>query len=245
MPQQAAVVVENDFSGGLVTEASGLNFPEKACTETYNCEFNMDGSVRRRLGFDFEADWTTKDINRTDKVVNTYLWKNVAGNGDLTLFVLQVGLVIYFYEVIADQGFSAGAIASSVTLSPVSGAVDSELIEAQFSDGNGYLFVTHPNCDPVRISYTVATQTATGTSITIQIRDFEGAVADPYAVDERPTSTLAALNDAHEYNLRNQGWTTTNLTAWDTAQTTMPSNADVMWSFKDTTSDFDASAAAI
>src|SRR5690349_19732939 len=98
MARQAAVSVENNFSRGLITEASGLNFPENACTETYNCEFNLDGSVNRRLGFDFEANYETKTINRTNSVVRPYLWKNVAGNGDVTLLVVQVGLTIYFYE---------------------------------------------------------------------------------------------------------------------------------------------------
>jgi len=97
----------------------------------------------------------------------------------------------------------------------------------------------------MRIAYDIAAHTATATSITLKIRDFEGAVADPYAVDERPTSTLAALNISHFYNLLNQGWTSGNLTAWDTAQTTMPSNVDVMWRFVDATNTFTATTAII
>jgi hypothetical protein len=205
MPRQVAVTVENNFSGGLITEATGLNFPENACTETYDCEFRLDGSVERRLGFDFEADYSTKTINRTDEAISTYLWKNVAGNGDFTLLVVQVGMVLYFYEVLAEQSYSSGAVASTVTLSPVAGASNSQIIEFQYCDGNGYLIVTHPHCDPVRVSYNTSTHVATGTSITIKIRDFEGAVADPYTISERPTSTLAGLNTSHYYNLLNQG----------------------------------------
>jgi hypothetical protein len=245
MPRQVAVTVENNFSGGLITEATGLNFPENACTETYDCEFRLDGSVERRLGFDFEADYSTKTINRTDEAISTYLWKNVAGNGDFTLLVVQVGMVLYFYEVLAEQSYSSGAVASTVTLSPVAGASNSQIIEFQYCDGNGYLIVTHPHCDPVRVSYNTSTHVATGTSITIKIRDFEGAVADPYTISERPTSTLAGLNTSHYYNLLNQGWSVADLTAWDTAQTTMPSNSDVSWSFKDASDNFDASSAAI
>lgn len=245
MPQQAAVAIENNFTAGLITEATGLNFPENSCTETFNCEFALDGSVNRRLGFDFEADYQFKSIDRANKAVTSYLWKNVSGNGDWTIFVLQVGLTIYFYEVIAGQGFSTGEVAGTVTLTPNSGAVKSEFFEVQFCDGNGLLFVTHPHCDPLKISYDTVTHIPSSSVITINIRDFEGAVIDPYTVSERPTATLAGLSDHHEYNLRNQGWTTENLTAWDTAQTTMPSNADVMWSFKDSAGDFDASTASI
>lgn len=245
MPRQAAVVVENDFTNGLVTEATGLNFPDKACTETDNCEFEIDGSVARRIGMDFEVNYDTKLINRDNKAITTYLWQNVAGNGDVTVAVVQVGNVLYFYETSGTGSFSPGAQTTTVTLTGVAGAPIVDTIEAQYSDGNGFLFVTHPYIEPLRISYDVSAHVASATSLHLKIRDFEGAAADPYAVDFRPTSDLASLNVAHKYNLYNQGWTTANLTLWDTAQTTMPSNADVMFRFKNSTNDFDASAASI
>ncbi len=246
MPRQTGINVENDFGKGLVTEATALNFPPNAVIDTYNCEFEWDKSIRRRLGFDFETDYDTKTIDRTNAVVSTYLWKNVSGNGDVSLQVVQVGNTIYFYRT--DQGaFSAGEVTDTVTLTAVSGATAALVAtkEAQFSDGNGLLFITHPNCDPIRVSYDTTSDTATDTAITIKVRDFEGDTADSNAVDNRPTATLAGLAVAHKYNLYNQGWTTTNLTAWDTAQTTMPSNADVMWRFKDSSDNFDASTASI
>lgn len=245
MPQEMGVVVENNFINGLVTEATGLNFPENAVTETYDCEFDLDGSVYRRPGFDLEDNYLTKDIDRSAVVVSTYLWTNVAGDGSVTVLVLQVGDTLYFYETDGTGIFSTGAQATTVTLTPVPAAPIITTTEVQYSDGNGYLFVTHPYCDPVRISYDIAAHTASATTLTLKIRDFEGAVADPYEVDERPTSDLAGLNVSHKYNLYNQGWTTANLTAWDTAQTTMPSNADVMWRFKNSTNDFDATTASI
>lgn len=245
MPQQTAVAVENSFINGLVTEATGLNFPDKACVETYDCIFDIDGSAYRRTGFDLEHNYQTKTINKDGRAIKTYLWQNVAGNGSVTVVVVQVGNTLYFYETEGTGTFSTGAQATTVTLVPVSAAPSVETIEAQFCDGNGYLIVTHPYVEPMRIAYDVDSHTVASTNIIIQIRDFEGAVTDPYAVDVRPTSTLAALNKPHYYNLLNQGWTTTNLTAWDTAQTTMPSKADVMWRFKDATNNFDASAASI
>jgi hypothetical protein len=241
MPQEIGVVVENNFVNGLITEATGLNFPDNAVTETYDCEFDLDGSVYRRPGFDLEGNYITKDIDRTGVVVSSYLWRNVAGNGSATIAVVQVGDVIYFYETNGTGIFSAGIQTTTVTLTPVSGAPIITTTEAQFSDGNGYLFITHPYCDPLRVSYDIDAHTATAETLNLKIRDFEGALADPYDVDERPTSDLASLNINHKYNLYNQGWNTTNLTAWDTAQTTMPSNADVMWRFTDSSDNFDAS----
>lgn len=245
MTRQSAIVVENSFINGVVTEATGLNFPEKACTEAYDCIFDIDGSVYRRTGFDLESNYTTKTIDRSNKAIKTYLWPNVAGDGNVTVVVVQIGNTLYFYETDGTGIFSTGAQATTVTLTPVSGAPTTDTVEAQFCDGNGYLLVTHPYIEPLRISYDTAAHTATATAITLKIRDFEGAVADPYAVDERPTSTLAALNKSHYYNLLNQGWNATNLTAWDTAQTTMPSRADQMWRFTDSSDNFDASTASI
>lgn len=241
----ASVLVENSFINGLVTEATGLNFPDKAVTETYDCEFDLDGSVYRRTAIDFEENHTTKTIDRGGAAIKTYLWQNVAGDGNVTVAVVQVKNKLYFYETEGTGIFSTGAQATTVTLTPVSGAPVPDAVEAQFTDGNGVLIVTHQYCEPMRIAYDIAAHTATATNITIKIRDFEGAVADPYAVDERPTSTLAALNASHKYNLYNQGWNTTNLTAWDTAFTTMPSNADIMWRFKNTADDFEASSATV
>lgn len=238
MARQPGVTVESNFSNGLITEASGLTFPENACTETYNCVFQNKGSVERRLGFDFELNYTTKNIDRSNVVVNSYVWKNVSGKGDVTILVMQVGTTVYFYRMDGDN-ISSGDVLSNVTLTPVSGAPSPGTVEAQFTDGNGLLFITHPYCELIRVAYNTGTDTATPTDITIQIRDFEGATADPYTITERPTATLAGLNVSHKYNLYNQGWNTTNLTAWDTSQTTMPSNADVMWTFKNSSDAFD------
>lgn len=245
MAQKPTVLVENSFINGLVTEATGLNFPEKAVTETYDCEFDIDGSVYRRTAIDLETNYITKTIDRSASVIKTYLWQNVAGNGDITVAVAQVGNTLYFYETDGTGIFSTGAQTTTVILTPVSGAPVTSTVEAHFADGNGYLIVTHPYCDPMRISYDITSHVATPTNITLRIRDFAGDTLDPYAVDTRTTSTYAALDAHHKYNLNNQGWTSAALTAWDTAQTTMPSSVDAMWRFKNSTNDLDFSTASI
>src|SRR6185503_18306380 len=218
MPQQSSVFAENSFINGVVTEATGLNFPDKAVKEAYDCIFDLDGSVYRRLGFDFETNFQTKTINRDNKVIKSYLWQNVSGNGNVTVVVVQVGNTLYFYETTGSRSFSEGAQTTTVTLTPVSGAPSTDTVEAQFCDGNGYLIVVHPYCEPMRIDYDPSGHAASATNIILKIRDFEGASTDPYAVDFRPTTTFGAMNTPHWYNLTNQGWTSTNLTAWDAAQ---------------------------
>ena len=98
MARQGAFTVENSFINGLVTEASGLNFPEAAVTDVLNCEFNIDGSINSRNAIDFEENFSTKTINRSSKVITSYLWKNVSGNGDVSVIVVQIGNTLYFYE---------------------------------------------------------------------------------------------------------------------------------------------------
>lgn len=246
MPQTSAIAVENNFTKGLITQASGLNFPENACTETFDCIFNLTGTVERRSGFNYEAGAaSTKTIDRTNAAISTFVWKNVAGDGNTTLFVAQVGGTIYFWDT-SGVNIAAGALSTTITLSTylASGAPSPNAIECQFTSSNKYLVVTHPYCDPFYVSYNTTTQVATGNLITLQIRDLTGDTADSSAVSARPTATISTVDVHHHYNLFNQGWTTTNLTTWDGARTDMPANSDVMWRFKNSSNAFDTTQIA-
>lgn len=201
MPRQIAPSVQNNFVKGLVTEATGLNFPENACTETYNCVFERDGSVRRRLGIDYEASYSTQTVSRSTAVVNTYYWASAAGSGDNTLVVVQAGSTLYFYKV-GSSALSSDMIDTiDLNTHKVSGSADVDEKECQFTSGNGYLFVSHPTCETFYVEYDSDTDTVSATEITVEVRDFDG-VDDSLDVDERPST----LSDEHEYNLLNQGW---------------------------------------
>ena len=78
------------------------------------------------------------------------------------------------------------------------GAPNPQTTECQFSDGNGFLFVTHPNLDPFFVSYNVSAQTFTATRIDIEIRDFVG-VTDETTIDQRPVG----LSNEHCYSACN------------------------------------------
>lgn len=250
MPRSVGTNIENNFGGGLITEATGLNFPENACTDTSNCIFTVIGQVQRRFGFDFENAFSTTTINRTSKVIVGYLWRNVAGDGNVYLYVLQVGGTLFFYTV-GNNGsnISNGLLGSTITLSTFSpgGAPIPDANECQFSAGNGYLFVTHPNLEPFAVFFNTGSSTFTTTQINIMIRDFDGT-AEAVTTNNRP----AALTAAHNYDLLNQGWTdgthgdNTNsnlVNVWITALPgKYPSNADVWWLFKNSSGVFDPAA---
>lgn len=218
MPLQQAspVSVENNFTKGLITEFTGLNFPENAATDTNNCLYSLVGDVTRRLGFNYEDNFALNVINRTGAGINTYKWNNVGGDGLTQLIVQQTGGTLYFYSSSAatiTHPLSTQKLVSTVTLSTfvATGNVLDTSIECQFADGNGYLFVYHPQCDTFYCSYTAGVITAK--SISLQIRDFTG-IFETSPANTRPTT----LNNEHLYNLSNQGWTN-NAATWSATST--------------------------
>lgn len=246
MPRQVAVSVENNFIKGLITETSPLKFPENACTETYNCEFHINGKVSRRLGIDFEDDFTATALTVDNNVKNSFVWKNVADEGDKSFVVVQNGNTLHFYNVSGDSALSSNKHSDTVDLTtflPAGGSsTTSNIYECQYASANGKLVVTHPKLESFYVEYDESGDSISATAITLRIRDFEGDLSDslydPPDIATRPTSTLAALNASHRYNLENQGWTSTTLTAWDTARADMPSNADVPQFFKSGTATY-------
>lgn len=279
MARSAAVVVENNFINGLVTEATALNFPEAAATETFNCIFKLDASITRREGIDLESGFTLLDNNRYNKAINTYSWESAAGNGEYNFIVVQIGLTIYFYTIGTGLSLSSGRyVSSTIDLTTyLTGSIAEgtdpfpEHYECAFSSGKGYLFVTHPYCEPIYIEYDPVGDTFSATQINIQIRDTEG-VEDNLAVDTRPDT----LSDEHKYNLYNQGWnvwetgglndprptghtTVLNLrndlptgylagdplSTWDSNRDDFPSNADIWWLFKDAQNIFQPKLASV
>lgn len=206
MPQQPNLAVENNFTKGLVTEYTGLNFPENAATDTDNCLYDVLGDVSRRLGIDFEENFSTTHIDKTDKALSTFLWKNAGGDGTTQILVNQIGGTLHFYLASSATNsvpLSGTKLVSTVDFSTfqVDPASSPEQVECQFSSGNGYLFVYHPNCQPFFCSYSSGTITAN--SIDLKIRDFTGVLEPGVPVSDRPT----VLTNPHLYNLINQGWT--------------------------------------
>lgn len=208
MPQSLTVAVENNFTKGLITESTGLNFPENAATDCDNCEFTLIGDTLRRQGIDYEENFSIWNIDRDSAAVNTYKWNNAGGDGLTQVMVVQVNGFLHFWKssaATAASPLSAQVLASTINISSfvAAGGTFNNTLECQFSDGNGYLFVTHPSCDPFYCTY--STGTIVGNRINVQIRDFTG-VPDGLASNTRPTS----LSVEHNYNLINQGWVSGN-----------------------------------
>lgn len=220
MPQQITTAVENNFTKGLITEATGLNFPENAATETSNCVFSLIGDVSRRPGFDFEQQFENFAFDRTQCAMSSYVWNNPGGYSNKRLMVRQIGaqLVIYDISQVTNASpLSFWNIGSNPNFAQfvVSGKTFDNTIECQYAEGNGYLFIYNSNCDPLYCTYNAGTVTIS--PIFLQIRDFVGVV-DNLQPNTRPPT----LTGDHQYNLQNQGWT-----------------AGASWSASSSTSNFD------
>src|SRR5258705_632118 len=98
VPQQVTNTVENNFTKGLITEATGLNFPENAATDCDNCEFTLVGDVNRRLGINKEVNGTVNAVSRSGKAISSYKWNNSSGDGLTQIVVEQLGDTLYFYK---------------------------------------------------------------------------------------------------------------------------------------------------
>lgn len=208
MAQQQLTSVENNFTKGLITESTGLNFPENGATEADNCEFTLIGNVNRRLGIDYEDNYEITPFGSAGYATQTYKWNNAGGDGQSQLIVVQVGPSLFFYLSSAaskDHPVSTHRLPNGVGLSSfaATGGTFDPTVDAQFSDGNGYLFVYHPNCDPFYVTYDPNTQALTSNVIYVQIRDQSGISYLEGSVSNRPV----ASNGVHSYNLQNQGWT--------------------------------------
>src|SRR5688572_17476404 len=115
MTRQSAIVAENNFIKGLITETTAIKFPENACTETFNCVFDETGRVTRRLGLALEDnnDPTTVTPASTD-VFTEYTWNAVAGQGAINFLVQQVGSTLRFFDI--STSLEVGANLKSFTV---------------------------------------------------------------------------------------------------------------------------------
>lgn len=233
MARKTGTSIQNKFIRGLITEATALSFPEDGCTETNNVVFDPTGRVTRRKGFDTEADFVNDAISVTaGQTYTSFIWEAVAGIGTVSFLVVQEGDSINFYNMSDSTSVSTNKHATEINLTTFL-ALNSDRLPrnylCQFAAGRGDLIIVNAACDPILVTYSVASDSFTASTITLQYRDFAG-LDDGLEVDERPTATVAGLetsNPSHYYNLLNQGWGVSDaLSQWDTARTDLPSNAD-------------------
>ena len=240
------------FVGGLNTEGGYFITPENSWKDGVNVYPNVDGVLQRRNGIDYESLYQLYDSTITADQKNLWAftvgnWSTVGGNGNLNFFVVQTGYILSFYDSLSG---SVSSTRKSFTIDlrsyKATGTTATDGTDvASFASTYGRLIVTTSSTNPILVEYTASTDTITVSTITINIRDFEG-FESPLAVDqERTEAQWTALTPTFltqaKYNLYNQGWTDALITTYKTANASkLPANSKNWISGKNTTDDFDA-----
>lgn len=208
------------FVKGLITEAGYLTYPEDASMAEMNTLLSRKGNRSRRLGLDYQEDYELVPVDISDDYVNEYVWKSVNNDPLVNFACIQIGKKIHFFDMNDEplstqyKSFTVDLSAYKIPSAPMS-SVGKKY--ASMAGGNGYLFVAHPDIDPVSIEYKPAQDQLVVVPIVIQVRDLEG-VYDGLANDEEPKT----LSPQHHYNLRNQGWVSPGSKSVDISTPTYP-----------------------
>ena len=91
----------NTFVKGLITEATPTDFPAGATVEDLNWDLFRDGSRRRRMGIDYEADFNEIDTALDPATMGTvavqvFEWRGPNDNPDVALSIVQIGTKFFF-----------------------------------------------------------------------------------------------------------------------------------------------------
>ena len=108
MPRASADKSYFRFTQGKITEASPLTFPENSMKDELNIDINFDGTIQRRRGVDYEADYSlansfAKQGGDEGVVCQTYLWDDVRNFDDATpVVVVRYGNKLSFFRAYAE-----------------------------------------------------------------------------------------------------------------------------------------------
>lgn len=238
----------SSFVAGLITEAGPLTFPENASFDELNCILFRKGNRRRRLGVDFENNYSLSALTQTlatvrDKAINSHVWTSVAGNGARNFLIIQIDTVLHYYDL-STEPLSSGkkTFTTDLTTYTASGATDIGSVPISVTSGKGLVFISSQKIEPFSVEYDPTGDSITETQINIQIRDFEGLDEDPALENDEEPATLSI---SHDYNLKNQGWSSPGegiadpTTTYFTSKAKYPPNSKQWWVAKNSSDAFE------
>lgn len=236
MPKQSQRAEVNNFTKGLITEASLLNFPPNAASTIENFEINRTGGIDRRLGLSYENGYQLIDVEIGTNFLlysrQTYTWKTVAGIPSLDFLVVQIGSTLRFFDIhattLSDDGFLG-----SVALSGLDNFNEYSLTSVE-----GYLVVATGSKQIAIVNYDSVTEEFSYELDTLKTRDVWG-VEETFEEEDDHALRLATITNEHRYNLYNQSWGISRkddadspispLDKYFTDLEVYPSNSEVVW----------------
>lgn len=202
MARTALQKVYADFRQGFVSVANPLAFPEGSLKECINFDIQDNGTLKKRPGLRWESN-TGIDAGQslatlTNWAVTCHVWDNVNNVGGDKIAVVQVGNKISLFNML-DSGIDMdNPVALDIQLDMVSDGFKKPISTAS---GGGWLFIAHPDMDPVYLKKTNAG---------VEVNDIDIKIRDLYVwqgkTDEETGFSDGSLYPQHQYNLRNGGW---------------------------------------
>lgn len=165
-----------NFTNGLITEATGLSYPENSARDLDNVDLHKSGKVSRRLGCNIElngvdmVDDATGTIDpQADDFVSVHDWPSPGGDDTKHWVVYQVGKELIVRDILADvvsaSGFTSGNENFEIDDAPFNGneipaewdsPTLAELREdnpLQSAVGRGNIYFAGPHCTPFTLVY--------------------------------------------------------------------------------------------
>ena len=246
MANTAAEKTYYTFVKGLNTEAGPLTSVPYTWSEGTNVVPDVDGSLSKRTGINYETGYALSSATNTTTEKNTVAfvcgeWNSVAGDGGRNFIVVQRAGIVSFYNNTSDT-VSTTLKAFTINLSSYQAPGNPNVVgysPIRCLNGNGKLVIVSGSTEPLLVTYDADLDTISVSTIDVKIRDLYG-VADGLAVDNKPTT----LSATHNYNLLNQGWDTTKINTWFASYANYPSNAQSWTAGKDSNDDFSAALLA-
>lgn len=235
MPKKEQRAEVNNFTKGLITEASPLNFPGNAAAAIENFEVYRTGELVRRLGISYEEDFeitalplTLADFSSASK--QSFVWEGVGGRVGVDFVVTQVGnrLVIYDAKTIPTSGIGFKGIIT----------IDEFPMTTQYSftTVEGFLVIASGSPQVVVMEFT--NPGFRYDLIRLKTRDVWG-MEEVGASEDDPSLRYPTISHQHVYNLYNQSWgiprktdggaVESPLSRYRTDLGQYPSNNEVVW----------------
>lgn len=211
MPRRKAPLQVNQFSKGLYTELNPLETSLETTADELNMGLDLDGSRRKRLGFDYEDGRIGRDSgsvfdNTLNLGHNLFRWENAGGSPSKTLLVVKLGRSIGFFDM--DNAPVSGDRLYNFTFDTADGSSYQEPLG--FANVDGMLVVATTNTVNYVFEYDPVSNTISETEFRLTIRDLFGTQAFGDGRDLTLSSNInfrpQELSMEHRYNLRNQGY---------------------------------------
>lgn len=237
----------SNLAAGFLSDANPLEGARPGATiDESNFHLLSDGTRKKRKGLIVEKDRFFGNgelvfglVDATHPATSSHLWANTSGPTDHLLLVQAARALVLFnanghHPVEGKDAFEEyrASIFLSYNLLAYDAAYAS-LNSLEYATGAGLVVCVGDGTEPFYFEYQTSSTALTFESIHPRTRTFTRLDEGDTSPQTRPT----ALTGAHRFNLLNQGWTTTAITAFqahaNNTRGVYPSNSDIFDKTKD------------